>query len=60
MIAKETMETFGVVCLAILTCLLALALIIGFLFLPVKSAGHHPANQQDFPATAAHGINLAN
>ncbi len=58
MIAKDTIETFGVISLAVVTCLFALALIIGFLFLPVKTSDH--ASILPSPSTTtAHIVDLA-
>ncbi len=35
---RDTLELYGVMLLAVITCVLALLMIIGFLLLPVKTA----------------------
>ncbi len=57
MSAADTLETFGVISLAVLTCVLAVALILGFLFLPVKTSDH-AAVQPSPPATTAHIVDV--
>ncbi len=57
MIATDTLETFGVISLAVVTCLFALALIIGFLFLPVKTS-QQASSLPSPPTTTAHIVEL--
>ncbi len=49
---RDTLELYGVMLLAVVTCVLALLLIIGFLLLPVKTASQPALHDERAAITA--------
>jgi hypothetical protein len=57
---RDTLELCGVVLLALVGCVLALIMVIGFLLLPVKTANQAPSRLADPAAMTVHMGNPGN